>query len=47
MTNMKNIFSLIILIVLMFGCSEDFLNKQPEDALSTGAYYNNPAEIKT
>ena len=44
---MKNIFSLIILIMLMFGCSEDFLNKQPEDALSTGAYYNNPAEIKT
>ena len=44
---MKNLFSLIILIMLMFGCSEDFLNKQPEDALSTGAYYNNPAEIKT
>jgi tetratricopeptide (TPR) repeat protein len=44
---MKNLFSLIILIVLMFGCSADFLNKQPEDALSTGAYYNSPAEIKT
>jgi len=44
---MKKIFSLIILLMLMFGCSEDFLNKQPEDALSTGAYYNNPAEIKT
>ena len=44
---MKNSFSLIILIMLMFGCSEDFLNKQPEDALSTGTYYNNPTEIKT
>jgi len=44
---MKNLFSLIILIMLMFGCSEDFLNKQPEDALSTGTYYNNPTEIKT
>lgn len=44
---MKKIFSLIILAMLAFACSEDFLNKQPEDALSTGTYYNNPAEIKT
>lgn len=44
---MKKIFSLIILTLLLFSCSEDFLNKQPEDTLSTGTYYNNPAEIKT
>ncbi len=44
---MKKIFSLIILTMLAFACSEDFLNKQPEDALSTGSYYNNPTEIKT
>ncbi|MEI6140772.1 MAG: RagB/SusD family nutrient uptake outer membrane protein [Mariniphaga sp.] len=44
---MKKIFSLFILTILLFGCSEEFLNKQPEDALSTGSYFNNPAEIKT
>jgi len=44
---MKNIFSLLILLSLMFGCTADFLNKQPEDTLSTGTYYNNPNEIKT
>ncbi len=44
---MKKIFSLIILAIFAFGCSEDFLNKQPEDSLSTGTYFNNPAEIKT
>lgn len=30
----------------MFSCSEDFLDRQPEDTLSSGAFYNNPAEIK-
>jgi tetratricopeptide (TPR) repeat protein len=44
---MKKIFSLIILTLFLFSCSEEFLNKQPEDTLSTGTYYNNPAEIKT
>lgn len=43
---MKKIFSLIILTAL-FSCSEDFLDRQPEDTLSTGAFYNNPAEIKS
>lgn len=42
---MKKIFSLLI-IASLFSCSEDFLDRQPEDALSTGAFYNNPAEIK-
>ena len=44
---MKKIFSILILAMALFACSEDFLNKQPEDSLSTEAYYNNPAEIKT
>jgi tetratricopeptide (TPR) repeat protein len=44
---MKKIFSLIILVMFLFSCSDEFLNKQPEDTLSTGTYYNNPGEIKT
>ncbi len=44
---MKKIFSIIILAFTLFACSEEFLNKQPEDVLSTGSYYNNPTEIKT
>lgn len=44
---MKNIFLIVILLIFAFSCSEDFLNKQPEDALSTGTYYNNTDEIKT
>lgn len=44
---MKNKFlSLIIIGFALVSCSEDFLNRQPEDALSTDAFYNNPAEIK-
>lgn len=42
---MKKIFSLLF-ITILFSCSEDFLDRQPEDTLSTGAFYNNPAEIK-
>ena len=37
----------MVISILMAACSDSFLDKQPEDALSTGAYYNNPAEIKT
>jgi tetratricopeptide (TPR) repeat protein len=47
MNDMKKIFSILIMALTMFACSEDFLDKQPEDALSTGTYYNNPVEIKT
>lgn len=31
----------------MVSCSDSFLDKQPEDVLSTGSYYNNTDEIKT
>lgn len=43
---MKKLFSLFILSAILVSCSEDFLDREPEDALSTGAFYNNPAEIK-
>lgn len=43
---MKKLFSLIILTLVFFSCSEEFLDREPEDALSTGAFYNNPEEIK-
>src|SRR5680860_8091 len=43
---MKKLFSLIILTATLLSCSEEFLDRQPEDALSTEAFYNNPSEIK-
>lgn len=43
---MKKLFSLIILSSIFFSCSEEFLDRQPEDALSTESFYNNPSEIK-
>ncbi|GAA4447222.1 RagB/SusD family nutrient uptake outer membrane protein [Ravibacter arvi] len=30
----------------MMACSEEFLNRQPEDALSPGAFYKNQAQVK-
>ena len=44
---MKNIFSIIALAIMLFGCSEEFLDKQPEDTLAPGIFFNTPAEIKT
>ncbi|WP_339925137.1 RagB/SusD family nutrient uptake outer membrane protein [uncultured Cyclobacterium sp.] len=43
---MKKIINLLIIATLIVSCSEEFLDRQPEDALSTGAFYNNPSEIK-
>ena len=43
---MKKLFSLIILTLTFISCSEEFLDREPEDALSTGAFYNTPSEIK-
>lgn len=31
---------------VLMSCSEEFLDRQPEDALSTDAFFNNPEEIK-
>ncbi|MEX2595114.1 MAG: RagB/SusD family nutrient uptake outer membrane protein [Anditalea sp.] len=43
---MKKLFSLIISIATMISCTEEFLDRQPEDTLSTEAFFNNPSEIK-
>ena len=37
---------MIAVAFMLFSCSEEFLDKQPEDILSTEVFYNNPAEIK-
>ncbi len=44
---MKKIFLFLASCVFLAGCSEDFLDRQPEDELSPGGFYRNPAEIKT
>jgi tetratricopeptide (TPR) repeat protein len=44
---MKKIFSLILAATLFYSCSEDFLDRQPEDTLSPGGFYKNQAEIKS
>ena len=44
----KKIFSILIGAVLfLFGCSESFLDKLPEDTLSPGVFFGNPDDIKT
>ena len=45
--DMKNIFSIIAFTLIMCGCSESFLDKQPEDALAPGTFFKTPADIKT
>jgi hypothetical protein len=44
---MKKIFSIILFTTLLFGCSKSFLDKQPEDVLSAGVFFNTPEDIKT
>jgi len=44
---MKRIFSILAAAILLYSCSADFLDKQPEDTLSPASFYKNPAEIKT
>jgi starch-binding outer membrane protein, SusD/RagB family len=44
---MKNIFSIIAFALLMCGCSESFLDRQPEDALAPATFFKTPADIKT
>lgn len=43
---MKKSFISIFLILLLTGCSEDFLDRQPLDAPSTATFFSNEAEIK-
>ncbi len=44
---MKKIFSIIAFTLIMCGCSESFLDRQPEDALAPGIFFKTPADIKT
>ncbi len=44
---MKNIFSILVITTMLTGCSESFLNKQPEDTLAPGIFFKTPADIKT
>lgn len=45
---MKKIFPVVIfLTLLLIGCSKSFLDRQPEDTLSPGIFYNTPQDIKT
>jgi tetratricopeptide (TPR) repeat protein len=44
---MKKIFSIIIsAVILLAGCSESFLDRQPEDTLAPGIFFKTPADIK-
>ena len=44
---MKKIFSIILTVIFLSGCSESFLDKQPEDTLAPGIFFKTPADIKT
>jgi starch-binding outer membrane protein, SusD/RagB family len=45
---MKKIFlSIIFINIVVFGCSESFIDKHPEDTLSPGVYFATPDDIKT
>ena len=44
---MKKIFSIIVLTIVMSGCSDSFLIRQPEDTLAPGVFFNTPDDIKT
>ncbi|TDE17228.1 RagB/SusD family nutrient uptake outer membrane protein [Dyadobacter psychrotolerans] len=44
---MKFTFSILFACILLVSCSKDFLDRQPEDTLSPGSFYRNPAEIKS
>ncbi len=44
---MKKIFSVLVASFLLVSCSEDFLDRQPEDTLAPGTFYRNQAEIKS
>lgn len=43
---MKNIFLVFAVSILLVSCTEDFLDRQPEDTLAPGTFYRNPAEVK-
>jgi starch-binding outer membrane protein, SusD/RagB family len=40
-------YMLLAVTAMFFGCSEEFVDRQPEDNLSTGTYFTNATEIKS
>jgi hypothetical protein len=40
-------YMLTVVTTMFFGCSEKFVDRQPEDNLSTGTYLTNAIEIKS
>ncbi len=44
---MKKILSIFIATIVLYSCSADFLDRQPEDTLAPGSFYKNQAEIKS
>ena len=45
---MKKLFSIILfLVIILSGCSESFLDREPEDTLAPGIFFKTPADIKT
>ena len=47
MTGMKSIYILIIALLSMMGCSEDFLDLEPTDKISPDAIFSRPAGIES
>ncbi len=43
---MKNFIYLAVLLCLVWGCKEEFLDRQPLDSPSTSTFYSNEAEIR-
>ncbi len=43
---MKKIFSVIVSAMLISGCSESFLDRQPEDTLAPETFFKSPNDIK-
>ncbi len=44
---MKKYYTLLAVTTMFFSCSENFVDRQPEDNLSTGTYFTNAKEIKS
>lgn len=44
---MKKLVSILIISIILLSCSKSFLDRQPEDTLSPGAFYKTPQDIKS
>ncbi len=46
MKNLNKIITLLVLLSVLFSCSEDLLDKTPKDRLSPSTFYQNEAQAK-